>query len=190
MQDSMTITGVVATDPQALTTSKGVDVVSFRLASNQRKFNRVKQEWENGDTNWFSVSAFRQLAQNCGESVHKGDRVVVTGRLRVRDWEAEGRSGTSVGIIADAIGHDLSWGTSVLTRRSRAANQATHDDASHSTQQGDGGASGFDPDESGAATDSDGWALPGSETGERISADGDLNGNGEHQVLRPAALSH
>jgi single-strand DNA-binding protein len=75
------------------------------------------------------VTAFRQLAINSSQSISKGERIVLTGRLRVRDWDNGERSGTSVEIEADAIGHDQSWGTSqfvrtVLQKESEAETEA------------------------------------------------------------------
>jgi single-strand DNA-binding protein len=116
MTDTMTITGLVATTPRHITTADGLAITSFRLASSQRRYDRVQQRWIDGDTNWYTVSCFRDLAANTATSVNKGDRVIVSGRLRIRDWENTDRSGTTVEIEADAIGHDLSWGTSVHTR--------------------------------------------------------------------------
>lgn len=116
MTDTIFLTGVVATSPRHVTTSEGLAITSFRLASSQRRYDRAQSKWVDGDTNWFTVSSFRALATNAAGSVAKGDHVVVTGRLRVRDWESTDRSGTNVEIEADALGHDLTWGTSVYTR--------------------------------------------------------------------------
>lgn len=116
MSDIITLTGLVATTPRHLTTSEGLAITSFRLASSQRRFDRAQQKWIDADTNWYTVSAFRALATNAAVSVVKGDRVIVTGRLRIRDWENTDRSGTTVEIEADSIGHDMFWGTSSFTR--------------------------------------------------------------------------
>ena len=116
MSDIITLTGLVATTPRHLTTSEGLAITSFRLASSQRRFDRAQQKWIDADTNWYTVSAFRALATNAAVSVVKGDRVIVTGRLRIRDWENTDRSGTTVEIEADSIGHDMFWGTSAFTR--------------------------------------------------------------------------
>jgi single-strand DNA-binding protein len=91
-------------------------ITSFRLASSHRKFDRNQNKWIDGETNWFTVTAFRQLAINSAGSVAKGDRVIVTGKLRVRDWDNGERAGTSVEIEADGLGHDMTWGSSVFTR--------------------------------------------------------------------------
>jgi single-strand DNA-binding protein len=129
MTDTLTLTGLVATTPRHLTTSEGLQITSFRLASTQRRFDRGSQKWIDGETNWYTVTAFRQLALNVVASVMKGQRVVVSGRLRIRDWESGDRAGTTVEIDADALGHDIAWGTSVFTR-SVASTVANDGDAS------------------------------------------------------------
>jgi len=114
--DTIALTGIVATTPRHLVTSSGLAITSFRLACRQRRFDRVKNAWVDADTNWYTVSTFRQLAHNVERSVHKGEPVLVTGRLRIRDWENEDRAGTSVEVEADAVGHNLTWGTTALVR--------------------------------------------------------------------------
>ncbi|GAA4365788.1 single-stranded DNA-binding protein [Agromyces bauzanensis] len=116
MTDSITVTGVVGTDPSLHVTTQGLAITSFRLASTKRYFDRAKGSWEDGETNWYTVSTFRQLAHNTLASIKKGERVVVHGRLRLRAWENGEKSGTAVEIEADAIGHDLTWGTTELTK--------------------------------------------------------------------------
>ena len=116
MSDVLTLTGLVATTPRHLVTSEGLPITSFRLASAQRRFDRSQERWIDGETNWYTITGFRQLAINVATSVEKGQRVVVTGRLKIRDWENGERTGTTIEIEADAIGHDLSWGSTVYTR--------------------------------------------------------------------------
>ncbi|MFF1879142.1 single-stranded DNA-binding protein [Leifsonia sp. NPDC058230] len=116
MTDSLSIRGFVATVPNHLTTDEGLPITTFRLASTRRRFNRETKSWENGPTSWFTVSTYRQLASNVAGCVAKGDPVLVTGRLSVREWETGERSGIVVEIDADAIGHDLSWGSSAFSR--------------------------------------------------------------------------
>ena len=124
MTDNIVLTGLVATTPRHLTTSDGLAITSFRLASSQRRFDRALNRWVDGDTNWYTVSSFRGLAENTAQSVQKGDRVIVQGRLRIRDWENTDRSGTTVEIEAEVIGHDLGWNTVVATRVSRDPEEA------------------------------------------------------------------
>lgn len=121
MSDLITLTGLVATPPRHLVTGEGLPITSFRLASTQRRYDRGQQRWVDGETNWFTITCFRQLALNSNASVQKGQRVVVTGRLRVRDWESGEKAGTTVEVDADALGHDLSWGTAAFTRSVAAA---------------------------------------------------------------------
>ena len=116
MSESFTVSGVVATTPRHLVTQEGLPITSFRLASSKRRFDRTKKTWVDGETNWFTINSFRQLAINSASSISKGDRIVVSGRLKVRDWDNGERSGTSVEIEADCLGHDLVWGTSKFSR--------------------------------------------------------------------------
>lgn len=116
MTDTMTITGLVATTPRHIITAEGLAVTSFRLASNLRRFDRKRNEWVDAGTNWYTVSSYRQLALNVVSSVNKGDRVLVTGRLRIREWADGDKRGLNIDLDADALGHDLGWGRSAFTR--------------------------------------------------------------------------
>ena len=116
MSDTITITGLIATTPRHVVTSEGLPITSFRLASSQRRFDKATDKWVDASTNWYTITAFRQLAINTVPSLSKGDRIVVTGRLRVRDWQNDDRTGTSVEVEAESIGHDLFWGTATFTR--------------------------------------------------------------------------
>ncbi|WP_382304223.1 single-stranded DNA-binding protein [Herbiconiux sp. UC225_62] len=116
MPDHLTLTGVVATSPRHITTNSGLDITSFRLASGQRRFDREQKKWVDAETNWYTVTTFRQLALNVVGSIERGQHVVVTGRLRIRAWENGEKSGTTIELEAEAAGHDLSWGTSAYTK--------------------------------------------------------------------------
>lgn len=116
MSEIITVTGLVATTPRHLVTQDGLPITSFRMAASHRRFDRTANKWVDGETNWFTVTAFRQLAINAAGSISKGERVLVTGKLRVRDWDNGERAGTSVEIEAEALGHDLTWGTATFTR--------------------------------------------------------------------------
>jgi single-strand DNA-binding protein len=116
MSENFTVSGLVATSPRHLVTQEGLPITSFRLASSNRRYDRTKKSWVDGETNWFTITSFRQLAINSASSISKGDRIVATGRLKVRDWDNGERTGTSVEIEADSLGPDLTWGTSEFTR--------------------------------------------------------------------------
>ena len=115
MSDTITITGLIATTPRHVVTSEGLPITSFRLASSQRRFDKATSTWVDASTNWYTVTAFRQLAINAVPSLSKGDHIVVSGRLRIRDWQTDDRTGTNVEIEAETLGHDLFWGTAVFT---------------------------------------------------------------------------
>ncbi|GAA1965449.1 single-stranded DNA-binding protein [Microbacterium deminutum] len=112
MNETITITGNIATDPEHKHTAGGVSITTFRVASGQRRYDRQSGAWVDAATNWYTVSTFRSLADHAFHSLRKGDRVLLTGRLRVRDWDNGAKRGTTAEIDAEAIGHDLLWGTS------------------------------------------------------------------------------
>lgn len=116
MSDTITVTGLIATTPRHLVTSEGLPITSFRLASTQRRWDRGNQIWVDSDTNWYTITCFRELALNVVGSMIKGQRIVVIGTLRIRDWESGDRAGTTVEVDAETIGHDLRFGTSTFIR--------------------------------------------------------------------------
>ena len=116
MAESITVAGLVATTPRHLVTQDGLPITSFRLAASSRRYDRQQAKWVDGETNWYTVTSFRQLAINSSTSINKGERILVSGRLHVRDWDNGERAGTSVEIEADHIGHDLMWGSAAFTR--------------------------------------------------------------------------
>lgn len=117
MSETITIQGLVATTPRHLITQEGLPITSFRLASSNRRYDTTQNKWIDGDTNWFTITAFKDLAIHASTSVAKGDRILLTGKLRVRDWDNGERTGTNVEVEAVSMGHDLSWGVSTFTRK-------------------------------------------------------------------------
>ncbi|NKX56143.1 single-stranded DNA-binding protein [Arthrobacter mobilis] len=121
MTDIITVRGVVASDVDGGLTNGGLPAANFRLASTERRRDPETQQWVDRSTNWYTVKAFWQLAQNIGSSLHKGDRVVITGKLQLRQWTGQdGRHGTAPEIIAESIGHDLKWGTARFVRSTKS----------------------------------------------------------------------
>ena len=116
MADIITVSGLVATTPRHIVTAEGLPITSFRLACSHRRFDRTTMKWVDGETNWYTVTSFKTLAINTAGSIQKGERVLVTGKLLIRDWDNGERAGTSVELEAEAIGHDLNWGNSTFTR--------------------------------------------------------------------------
>src|SRR5438874_694643 len=119
MSDRITLAGRVGKDPEPHKTKSGEDWLSFRVASTPR-VRSERGEWSDGETSWYSVNAYGALARNAADSLRQGERVVVTGDLTVRSWTTtDGRSGTTAQIRAVAIGHDLTFGTTSLSRAAR-----------------------------------------------------------------------
>lgn len=105
----ITIVGNVAQAPILRTTASGVPVAGFRVAATPRIKSRDTDEWCDGETLWFGVSAWRQLGEHCASSIGKGDRVVVTGRLLLKTWvDNEGKPRTSLQVEASTVGLELS----------------------------------------------------------------------------------
>lgn len=130
MSDNITLRGLVATTPRHIVTESGLEVTSFRLAATNRKLDSESGVWVDADVNWFTVSTFRQLAGNVSQSISKGERVVLTGRIKIRDWDNGERSGTSVEVEASSIGHDLCFGTASFERRSLVVSEPDDEDES------------------------------------------------------------
>jgi single-strand DNA-binding protein len=117
--NSVTLVGNVTRDPELRYTAGGAAKVAFGLAVNRRWQNRQTQEWEE-QVSFFNVVAWREMAENVAESIAKGSRVVVTGRLEQRSWETEnGEKRTVVEVNADDIGPSLRWATAQITRNER-----------------------------------------------------------------------
>nr|WP_042449347.1 single-stranded DNA-binding protein [Streptacidiphilus jiangxiensis] len=117
----VTLVGVAVSQVRYATTVGGVPVAHFRLAATERRFDRPRQVWVEGDTSYFTVWAWRSLAENALTSIGCGDPLLVTGRMRVREWERpEGQGkGVSAEIEATALGHDLARGTTVFRKTLR-----------------------------------------------------------------------
>ena len=112
MADStVTIVGNLTRDPEIRYTAGGAAKASFGVAVSRRWQNRQTQEWEE-QTSFFNVVCWREMAENVSESIGKGSRVVVTGRLEQRSWETEnGEKRSVVEIVADEVGPSLRWAT-------------------------------------------------------------------------------
>lgn len=118
MSDTVTIRGFIATAPtQKYLPGGNIPVTNFRVASTPRWFDATSGMWKEGNTNWYNVNAFRALAHNGARSLQVGQPVLVTGRLKIKQFErADGTSGTSIDIDASAIGHDLNYGIAGFSR--------------------------------------------------------------------------
>src|SRR6266545_2464114 len=119
MTSNVTIVGNLTRDPELRYTPNGAAVAAFGVAVNRRWQNRENQQWEE-NTSFFNVTCWRDLAQNVAESLEKGARVMVSGRLEQRSWQTEeGEKRSVVEIVADEVGPSLRWATCEVKRNER-----------------------------------------------------------------------
>ncbi len=116
----ITLTGWLGDDVR-IRDAGGVPVADLRVACTPRHFDRKTEQWVNGDTQWYDVTAWRQLAENCADSLRRGDPVIVTGRQRAETWtNGAGIAVTSMKVEAAFIGHDLRLGVSRFARNPKS----------------------------------------------------------------------
>ena len=115
----VTLQGWLGTDV-TLRQAGDTPVASFRVACTPRRYQKKTDEWVDGDTQWFTVNAWRALAEHCERSLRRGDPVVVHGRLNAQLWtNSAGMEVTSYDVEAVFVGHDLNRGTSTFLRPPR-----------------------------------------------------------------------
>jgi len=118
----ITVVGNLTADPELRFTPSGAAVANFTVASTPRMFDKNLNEWKDGEALFMRCSIWRQAAENVAESLQKGARVVVTGRLKQRSYETkEGEKRTVVELEADEIGPSLKYATAKVTRASRGS---------------------------------------------------------------------
>jgi single-strand DNA-binding protein len=126
--NQVTIVGNLTDDPELRYTPNGAAVAKFRVAVSPR-FKDENGQWKDGDTSYFSISAWRALAENAAESLTRGTRVVVTGRLKQRSWESqEGEKRSAIEIEADDVGPSLKWATAKVEKTPRAGGSGDWND--------------------------------------------------------------
>lgn len=147
----ITVVGNLTDDPELKFTPSGAAVANFTVASTARTFDKQTNEWRDGDALFLRCAAWRQLAENVAESLQKGQRVVVTGALRVRQFERQdGSKGTSVEMNVDEVGPSLRYATAKVTK----ANRSSGDFGGNAGNQG-GGQSGTNK----PAADNNPWST-------------------------------
>ena len=119
-ENSVTLVGNLTDDPELRFTAQGAAVANFRIAVSKRIRDPQTNEWKDGDTSFFRVNVWRQLAENGAESRARGTRVIVTGTLKMRQWETqEGEKRSVVEIEATEVGPSLKWATAKMEKTSR-----------------------------------------------------------------------
>jgi single-strand DNA-binding protein len=117
----ITVVGNLVDDPELRFTPSGAAVARFRVASTPRTFDRASNEWKDGEALFLQCNIWRQAAENVAESLHKGTRVVVTGRLRQRSYETrEGEKRTVMELEVDEVGASLRSATVKVQKMSRS----------------------------------------------------------------------
>ena len=132
-ETQITVVGNVAWTPNHKVLASGAVVTDFRMAHTPRRLDKASGEWRDLETIWYGVTCWRGLADNVAQSVHKGDRLIVTGRLSQRSYEKDGEKRTVLEIDASSIGFDLSRYPVMTVRPARpvepaAVEAATDDD--------------------------------------------------------------
>src|ERR671921_893869 len=117
----ITVVGNLVDDPELRFTPSGAAVANFRIASTPRTFDRQTNEWKDGDALFLSCSVWRQAAENVAESLQRGMRVIVQGRLKQRSYETrEGEKRTVIELEVDEIGPSLRYATAKVQKMSRS----------------------------------------------------------------------
>ena len=117
--NTVELIGNITRDPELRFTPSGAAVANFGLAVNRRWRNQQTNEWEE-QVSFFDIVCWRELAENVAESLTKGSRVMVSGRLDQRSWETDnGEKRSKVEVVADEIGPSLRWATAQVTRNER-----------------------------------------------------------------------
>jgi single-strand DNA-binding protein len=140
--NTVTLVGNLTRDPELRFTQSGQARAVLGLAVNRRWQNRASGEWEE-QTSFFNVVCWREMAENASESLSRGSRVLVTGRLEQRTWETqEGESKSVVEVIADEIGPSLRWASAEVTRNERRSGEGGQGGSSGGGGSGGGGGGG------------------------------------------------
>jgi single-strand DNA-binding protein len=120
-ENQVTVVGNLTEDPELRYTPNGAAVATLRVAVN-RRIPDGSGGWKDAETSFFRVNVWRSLAENAAESLTRGSRVVVVGRLRSRSWEnQEGETRSAVEIEADELGPSLRWATAKVEKQSRSS---------------------------------------------------------------------
>jgi len=148
----VTIVGNLVEDPSLRFISSGAAVVNFTIASTPRSFDKQSNEWKDGTTLFMRCSLWREAAENVAESLTKGMRVIVTGRLVSRSWDQDGTKRTVMEMQVDEVGPSLKYATAQVTRKEKSGNSSGGGNSAPAAQAAPQGGSNDDP-----------WASPASD---------------------------
>lgn len=157
----ITVVGNLVDDPELRFTPSGAAVAKFRVASTPRTFDRQTNEWKDGESLFLTCSVWRQAAENVAESLQRGMRVIVQGRLKQRSYEDnQGVKRTVYELDVEEVGASLKNATAKVTKTTGRGGQGGYGGGSGGGQQGGGwgGSSGSAP-QGGSAPADDPWAT-------------------------------
>ena len=152
----ITVVGNLTGDPELRYVSSGTPVASFTVASTPRTLNRQTQQWEDGEAMFIRCSVWREHGENVAESLSKGMRVLVTGRLTVRSYEYNGQQRTSLEMQVDEIGPSLRYARAQVTKVAGGGSGGGNFGGGNSYQGGGGyggGRASYDASQGGSAHD-------------------------------------
>jgi single-strand DNA-binding protein len=150
----ITLIGNLTNDPELRFTPSGSAVANFTIASTPRTFDRNTNEWKDGETLFLRAAVWKEAAENVAESLAKGMRVIVSGRLKSRSYDTkEGEKRTVIELEVDEIGPSLKYANAKVNRTQRSGGQ--------NGQGGNGGFGGNSQATSPPAAQDDPWATPG-----------------------------
>jgi single-strand DNA-binding protein len=148
----ITVIGNLTADPELRFTPSGAAVANFTVASTPRTYDQTSQEWKDGEALFLRCNVWRQAAENVAESLTRGSRVIVSGRLKQRSFDTkEGEKRTVIELEVDEIGPSLRYATAKVTRAARS------EGGGQGNRQQSGGFGGGQPSGGGA---SDPWSTP------------------------------
>ncbi|MFF8535378.1 single-stranded DNA-binding protein [Streptomyces sp. NPDC015532] len=128
-ETTISVVGNLTDDPELRFTPSGAALAKFSVASTPRTYDKTSGQWQDGTAMFLRCTAWRDLAEHVAESLAKGMRVVVTGRLRQHNWQTEqGENRSMLGLEVDDIGPSLQFATATVTRAGRKAAAAPADD--------------------------------------------------------------
>ncbi len=128
-ENAVTLVGNLTEDPELRYTAQGAAVANFRIAVSKRIRDPQTNEWKDGDTSFFRINVWRQLAENVAESLTRGTRVVVTGTLKMRQWETqEGEKRSVIEVEATDVGPSLKFATAKPEKVKRGEGAANGSD--------------------------------------------------------------
>ncbi|MEV4944484.1 single-stranded DNA-binding protein [Streptomyces sp. NPDC053755] len=174
----ITVVGNLVDDPELRFTPSGAAVAKFRIASTPRTFDRQTNEWKDGESLFLTCSVWRQAAENVAESLQRGMRVVVQGRLKQRSYEdREGVKRTVYELDVEEVGPSLKNATAKVTKTTGRGGQGGYGGGQQGGGGDWGGSSGGGPQGGGGAPANDPWATSAPAGGQQQGGGGGWGGN-------------